>query len=95
MDTIATGNSIAFAMECFERGILTKDDTIPEPFYEAFNSGPLKDKEIGKETMQQAMQTYYEMVGWDPERAIPTAGKLHELDLSWVIEELNKTVTKK
>ncbi|MDD4876627.1 MAG: aldehyde ferredoxin oxidoreductase family protein [Dehalococcoidales bacterium] len=27
MDTIAAGNCIAFAMECFERGILTKEDT--------------------------------------------------------------------
>ncbi len=50
---------------------------------------------IGHGATEYAMQTYYEMVGWDPERAIPTAGKLHELDLSWVIEELNKTVTKK
>lgn len=27
LDTISTGNSIAFAMECFEQGILTKSDT--------------------------------------------------------------------
>ncbi|MEN6440352.1 MAG: aldehyde ferredoxin oxidoreductase family protein [Syntrophobacter sp.] len=27
LDTISTGNSIAFAMECFEKGILTVDDT--------------------------------------------------------------------
>jgi len=27
LDTIGTGNSIAFAMECFERGILSKKDT--------------------------------------------------------------------
>jgi len=27
LDTISTGNSIGFAMECFERGIITKDDT--------------------------------------------------------------------
>jgi aldehyde:ferredoxin oxidoreductase len=27
MDTISTGNVIAFAMECFERGLLTKKDT--------------------------------------------------------------------
>ncbi|MEM3012123.1 MAG: aldehyde ferredoxin oxidoreductase family protein [Candidatus Hadarchaeales archaeon] len=27
MDTISTGSSIAFAMECFEKGILTKEDT--------------------------------------------------------------------
>ncbi|MBI4286116.1 MAG: aldehyde ferredoxin oxidoreductase family protein [Chloroflexi bacterium] len=27
LDTISTGNTIAFAMECFERGILTPEDT--------------------------------------------------------------------
>jgi aldehyde:ferredoxin oxidoreductase len=72
-----------------------KDDIIPERFYEAFNSGPLKDKEIGRETMHQALQTYYKMAGWDPERAVPTAEKLQELDLAWVVEELDKTTIKK
>ena len=27
LDTIGTGNTIAFAMECYERGIITKEDT--------------------------------------------------------------------
>jgi len=76
-------------------GYTAKDDIIPERFYEAFNSGPLKDKEIGKQTMHQALQTYYKMAGWDSERAIPTREKLQELDLGWVVEELDKTVIKK
>jgi len=76
-------------------GYTAKDDILPERFYEAFNSGLLKDKEIGRETMHQALQTYYKMAGWDPERAIPTAEKLQELDLGWVVEELGKTVIKK
>ncbi len=68
-----------------------KDDIIPERFYEAFNSGPLKDKKISREAMHQAIQTYYKMAGWDPERAVPTTEKLQELDLGWVVEELDKT----
>jgi len=76
-------------------GYTAKDDIIPERFYEAFNSGPLKDKEIDREVMHQAIQTYYKMAGWDPERATPTAEKLQELDLGWVVEELDKTTTKK
>jgi aldehyde:ferredoxin oxidoreductase len=76
-------------------GYTAKDDIIPKRLYEAFKSGPLKDKKIGKETMQKAIQTYYEMAGWDPERAVPTAEKLQELDLGWVVAELDKTVTKK
>jgi len=76
-------------------GYTAKDDILPERFYEAFNSGPLKNKEIGRETMHQALQTYYKMAGWDPERAVPTKEKLQELDLGWVVEELDKTATKK
>ena len=76
-------------------GYTAKDDILPERFYEAFNSGPLKDKEINRETMHQAIQTYYKMAGWDPERAVPTVEKLQELDLGWVVEELDKTATKK
>ncbi|MBA7611295.1 putative oxidoreductase YdhV [subsurface metagenome] len=70
-------------------GYTAKDDILPERFYEAFNSGPLKDKEISKEAMHQAIQTYYKMAGWDPERAVPTAEKLQELNLGWVVEELD------
>ena len=76
-------------------GYTAKDDIIPKRLYEAFKSGPLKDKKIGKETMQKAIQTYYEMAGWDAERAVPTAEKLQELDLGWVVAELDKTATKK
>ncbi len=76
-------------------GYTAKDDVLPERFYEAFNSGPLKDKEIGRETMQQALQTYYKMSGWDPERAVPTTEKLQELDLGWVAAELDKATARK
>ena len=76
-------------------GYTAEDDIIPERFYEAFTSGPLKDKKIGRETMRQAIQTYYRMAGWDPERAVPTVEKLQELDLGWVVEELDKTAINK
>ena len=49
----------------------------------------------GKVAVEQALQTYYKMSGWDPERAAPTAEKLQELDLSWAVDELDKTVTRK
>jgi aldehyde:ferredoxin oxidoreductase len=41
--------------------------------------------------MKAALQTYYEMAGWDPARAVPTAAKLHELDLSWAVPELDRS----
>ena len=76
-------------------GYTAKDDIIPERLYKAFSSGPLKDKEIDRATMRQAIQTYYKMAGWDPERAVPTKEKLQELDLGWVVEELDRAVIKK
>lgn len=32
----------------------------------------------------KAMETYYEMMGWDPETGVPGRGKLAELDLDWL-----------
>jgi len=76
-------------------GFNSKDDYLPERLYKGVSKGPLKDKGIDKKAMQQAIQTYYEMSGWDPERAVPTAAKLHELDLSWAVEELDRKHKKK
>ncbi len=76
-------------------GYTAKDDDIPKRLYQAFTSGPLKDKKIDKEEMHQALQTYYKMAGWDPERAVPTTEKLQELDLGWVAEELDKAAAGK
>jgi len=33
------------------------------------------------------METYYEMMGWDPETGIPKRGTLSELDLDWLSHE--------
>jgi len=76
-------------------GFTSKDDFLPERLYTGVSSGPLKDKGIDREAMQQAIQTYYRMAGWDPERAVPTREKLHELDLSWAVGELDRRAMKK
>lgn len=76
-------------------GFTSVDDDLPERLYTGVSAGPLKDKGIDKEAMQQAIRTYYEMAGWDPERGAPTAAKLHELDLSWAVAELDRSITKK
>ena len=74
-------------------GFTAKDDYLPERLYKGVSSGPLKGKGIDKAAMQEAIQTYYKMAGWDPERAVPTPEKLQELDLGWAVEELDKTVS--
>lgn len=71
---------------CFNlrEGFSSKDDKIPDRFFEAFNSGPLKDKKINREEFEKAIKTYYAMQGWD-ENGVPTKAKLQELDLDGLI----------
>ncbi len=70
---------------CFNirEGLTSKDDKLPDRFFEAFTSGPLKDKAIDKEEFEKAIKTYYAMQGWD-ENGVPTKEKLAELDLDWI-----------
>ena len=70
---------------CFNlrEGLTSKDDKLPDRFFEAFTSGPLKDKAIDKEEFEKAIKTYYTMQGWD-ENGVPTKEKLAELDLDWI-----------
>ncbi len=70
---------------CFNlrEGLTNKDDKLPDRFFEAFTSGPLKDKAIDKEEFEKAIKTYYAMQGWD-ENGVPTKEKLAELDLDWI-----------
>jgi aldehyde:ferredoxin oxidoreductase len=71
-------------------GYTAKEDIIPERIYQAFTSGPLKGKGIDRQAMQQTLQTYYGMAGWDTEKAVPTATTLQELDIGWVADELKQ-----
>lgn len=59
------------------------DDYLPNRFLTPFTSGPLKGIGFDKEEIDQAIATYYEMVGWD-ENGVPTPAKLQELDIEWV-----------
>jgi aldehyde:ferredoxin oxidoreductase len=52
-------------------------------------AGTLRGKKIDKEQFSKAIETYYQMMGWD-ENGIPTTAKLEELDIDWVAEMLKK-----
>jgi hypothetical protein len=34
------------------------------------------------------MHTTYAMMGWDRDSGVPTADKLHELDVGWAVAQL-------
>lgn len=71
-------------------GLTKKDDRLPEKFYkEEIKTGRLKGSVIEKEKFQQAIYTYYEMMGWDRE-GIPLDGTLYDFNLEWTIPMLEK-----
>ncbi|MBD3196778.1 MAG: aldehyde ferredoxin oxidoreductase [Candidatus Lokiarchaeota archaeon] len=63
-------------------GITKKDDMLPERFFNPTTSGILSGTSIDKSKFKEALEIYYQMMGWD-ENGIPTKIKLAELDISW------------
>ena len=70
-------------------GFTKEDDWLPERMFEGILSGPRKGQKVDKDKLREAIDLYYEMVGWNKD-GVPTKGKLAELDLLWVAEELER-----
>jgi len=69
-------------------GFTAKDDYLPDRMFEAFTSGPLDGVAQKREEFQAALQTLYEMSGYDAEKAAPTRAKCQDLGLDWLADEL-------
>ncbi|HJN39083.1 MAG TPA: aldehyde ferredoxin oxidoreductase C-terminal domain-containing protein [Chloroflexota bacterium] len=68
-------------------GLTAADDVLPDRFFdEPIAGGPYGGVRLDRGEFAEARRLYYEMVGWDAEGR-PTAAKLHELELGWLIEE--------
>jgi aldehyde:ferredoxin oxidoreductase len=67
-------------------GLRAADDAPPARFFEPLGNGPLAGSFIPPDAMRTALQTYYQMMGWDPDTGAPLPWKLHELDLGWLPE---------
>ncbi len=67
-------------------GFTAKDDILPDRFFQPMEGGTLKGKNIDQEEFLKAVETYYEMMGWDPETGIPSKATLAELDLDWLAQ---------
>jgi len=65
-------------------GLTAQDDTLPDRFFQPIEGGTLKGKGIDRKQFSKALETYYEMMGWDPETGVPKRAKLAELDLDWL-----------
>ncbi|MBD3184033.1 aldehyde ferredoxin oxidoreductase, partial [Candidatus Poribacteria bacterium] len=81
------GTTMARAYNVRE-GFTKKDDIFPDRIYKAFPTGPLAGVEYGEDRLSDAVNVYYDMMGWDKETGKPTRGKLQELGIEWVADLL-------
>lgn len=89
-EALKLGERIATMGRLFNlrEGLTTAQDTLPKRLFNPTRAGALADGGIDQEKMQQAIHTFYGMMGWDPETGIPTPEKLTELRLDWAEEEI-------
>ena len=75
----------------YREGFTSKDDTLPEVFYQDFKGGFLDGQgAINKKDFKKAIRLRYELMGWNPDTGIPTPAKLIELGLDLLIEEVSR-----
>ncbi|MBS4207987.1 aldehyde ferredoxin oxidoreductase C-terminal domain-containing protein [Bacillus sp. FJAT-50079] len=66
-------------------GMTKEDDRLPERFYkEPLKIGRLASLVLNEETFTNAIETYYEMMGYD-KNGIPLNGTLYDFDLEWTL----------
>ncbi len=68
-------------------GFDRKDDYLPDRLFEAFDEGPSEGISLNKEEFDEALDTYYKLLGWDLDTGNPTEGNLKRLSLGWLLEE--------
>lgn len=65
-------------------GLRPQEDSLPERMHEQVESGTTKGNLVPQEELIKAVTLYYEMMGWDSNKGIPSEGKLAELGIHWV-----------
>ncbi len=60
-------------------------DTLPKKLFKPLKGGKSDGRLVKPEELEFALNTYYEMAGWDKATGMPTKGKLEELGLGWVM----------
>ena len=69
----------------YREGITAAEDKLPKRFFSGTRRGALKDTAIDSEALQNAIKTYYAVMGWS-EDGKPTQAKLDELGIAWTAE---------
>ncbi|MBI3963121.1 MAG: aldehyde ferredoxin oxidoreductase family protein [Deinococcus sp.] len=65
-------------------GIGREADTLPKKLFKPLKGGKTDGVVLSKEELEQALDSYFTMAGWNPKTGKPTASKLKELGLDWV-----------
>jgi aldehyde:ferredoxin oxidoreductase len=74
---------------CVREGITREADALPGRLMEdPLPEGPAEGMVIDKETLERLKDAYYEMRGWDKDTGKPTAGKLAELGLEDITDDM-------
>jgi aldehyde:ferredoxin oxidoreductase len=69
-------------------GFTREDDRLPGRFYTAPQAGPLKDVKIDPDAQREAVEVYYQLLGWNRD-GVPTKACLTALDLEWAAPYLD------
>ncbi|HYG59539.1 MAG TPA: aldehyde ferredoxin oxidoreductase family protein [Symbiobacteriaceae bacterium] len=64
-------------------GFTRAEDWLPARLFEAIPDGPSVGLKVTREELEAALNTYYEMAGWDPVTGVPTKARLEALQLGW------------
>ncbi len=67
------------------RGFTREDDVLPARLFEPIPDGPSEGSHVDPEVFHQMLKQYYALMGWELETGNPSAGKLMELGLEWVL----------
>ena len=72
-------------------GSARSGDTLPARLFESLQGGPTDGIAMSPSELERALDSYYDLAGWNRVTGIPTRAKLEELDLSWVADKLSHT----
>ena len=77
-------------MRCFNgrEGIGAEADKLPERVFEPIRHGPLEGERVKRDEFDQALRTYYAVLGWDEDSGLPRPAKLKELALERFVGDL-------
>ena len=64
-------------------GFTRKDDRLPDRCFDPLPSGALAGTAVDRARFEEMIDTYYDMMGWDPITGQPRRGVMLELGLEW------------